>query len=76
MTKLAAHVPKKDLQSIGECALQIINVLHSENLINTDVSARNFIARKDGKGRFEPLMIDFGMCKFREDADNDTGWWN
>ena len=73
-TELPAHAPKELWQSIGEDAVQIVHCLNSKNILNTDVSSRNIIICKYEKSKFKPFMIDFALCRFREDAEDDTRW--
>lgn len=73
-TELSAHAPKELWQSIGEDAVQIVHCLNSKNILNTDVSSRNIIICKDEKSKFKPFMIDFALCRFRGDAEDETRW--
>lgn len=73
--ELPAHAPKELWQSIGEDAIRIIRCLHSRDVLNADVSSRSIIICKDEDNKFRVFMIDFALCQFREDAEDDTQWW-
>lgn len=66
-----------ELQSIGEDAVQIDHCLNSKDILNTNLSSRNIIICKDekSKSKFKPFMVDFALCRFREDVEDDTRWW-
>lgn len=73
--ELPAHAPKELWQSIGEDAIRIVHCLHSRDVLNTDTSSRSIIICKDKNSKFRVFMIDFALCKFREDVEDDTQWW-
>lgn len=72
--QLLSHAPKKLWQSIGEDAIRIVHCLHSRNVLSADASSRNIIILKNKNSKFKMFMIDFALCKFREDAEDDTQW--
>lgn len=72
---LPTHAPKEHWQSIGDDAMGITRCLTAKDVLNNDVSRRNFLICKDEKrGTFKAFMFDFGMCEFREDFANDEYW--
>lgn len=78
LTDLHEHLPREHWQSTIDCSLAIIRQIQECGVLNCDVNTRNFIINPV---TYKPMMIDFGITKFRDDADNDKEWeqmqaWN
>lgn len=73
LVDISLHAPKDHWQSIGDDAIGIIHYLNSKDIMNEDVSRKNFLVCKDEK--YQVFMIDFALCQFRKDVDDDELWW-
>jgi hypothetical protein len=75
LNELAAHAPRETWQYICEDAIRIVNVIGDRNIRNEDVSPRNFIVCwKPVEGKFKAFMIDFALCKFRRQDQDERDW--
>jgi hypothetical protein len=74
LVDVAAHAPRESWQFICEDAIRIVNLLTERGILNLDVRTRSFIVRRDMENEFKPVMIDFALCKFREEFDDDEDW--
>ncbi|EAS37153.3 uncharacterized protein CIMG_02507 [Coccidioides immitis RS] len=75
LRQLSLKAPRKMWQSICDEALRIVNDVGDCGIINEDVKPRNFVVRDDRpQGNFTVYMIDFGVCAFREQVEDEESW--
>jgi hypothetical protein len=74
LVDIAAHAPRQSWQFICEDAIRIVNIFTERGILNLDVRTRSFIVRFNKENEFKPVMIDFAMCKFREEFDSEEDW--
>ncbi|TKA66821.1 hypothetical protein B0A55_08263 [Friedmanniomyces simplex] len=76
LEKLADSVPSKHWQYCVDQAVEIIRTYAEYNILNQDVKTRNFIVSPSAIGwnGARVVMIDFGLCKFREPDQSDAEW--
>ena len=75
LSDLASFAPKEAWQEICEDAIRIVNLLGDRGILNEDVKPRNFIVRKESADNFKVFMIDFALCNFREEYQDEEDWW-
>lgn len=66
--------PKECWQSIGEEAMRVVNVIGGQGILNEDVKRRNFIVQKQEEDVYKVFMIDFALCLFRHEFEDDAEW--
>ncbi|KAL2204470.1 hypothetical protein CC79DRAFT_1132939 [Sarocladium strictum] len=74
MTDLALHVPESQWPSMVDRAGEVVStVINTGSVVNTDVRPENALVCRDDKydGGWRFVMIDFAMCKTREDETDD-----
>ncbi|KAJ5296096.1 hypothetical protein PENANT_c021G08032 [Penicillium antarcticum] len=74
LVDLAAHAPRESWQYICEDAIRIVNICTDRGILNLDVRTRSFIIERIREDKFKPVMIDFALCRFREDFDSEEDW--
>ncbi|KAF1962645.1 hypothetical protein CC80DRAFT_521704 [Byssothecium circinans] len=75
LTDIANHAPRDDWQYICEDSIHIVNLIGDRGIRNGDVKTRNFLVRKNADTRkFKVFMIDFGLCTFRKQNEDDREW--
>ncbi|PVI02956.1 hypothetical protein DM02DRAFT_699754 [Periconia macrospinosa] len=75
LADLAGHAPSDDWQYICEDAIRIVNVIGDRGIRNGDVKPRNILVRKDADTqKFKVFLIDFGLCTFRKQNQDDRDW--
>ena len=72
LTDIADHIPRESWQGICEDAIRILNLMGDRGILNEDVKTRSFIVNLEEGSRTK--MIDFALCKFREDYEDDDDW--
>lgn len=71
---IAEHTPRESWQAICEDAIRIVHTISDLGILNEDVNIRSFIVRGNLKDGFKMVMIDFGLCKFRQDFEGVHEW--
>ncbi|KAK7422777.1 hypothetical protein QQZ08_009402 [Neonectria magnoliae] len=73
--------PRSSWQDIVDQALAIIRVLGDYNILNKDVRPENFMVstttegrQQEEEGQHRVFMIDFALCRFREQDESDLEW--
>lgn len=74
MTDIAEYTPRESWQAICEDAIRIVNLIGDLGILNEDVKTRSFIVRGDLRDGFKVAMIDFALCKFRQDYESVYNW--
>ena len=75
MNDLVTHAPRETWQYICEDAIRIVNVIGDRDIRNEDVKPRNFIIRWEPvEGKFKAFMIDFALCEFRREDQDERDW--
>lgn len=74
LTDLSTYCPQDQWQPVGEDAIHIVHCLNSAGVLNRDVRLRNYLVRKDTTGRLKPVMIDLGICMFRDEFEDEDDW--
>lgn len=72
---LSIYAPKSEWQSVCDQAINTVHQITHKGILNTDVRTRSFIVQRDQRGQFRPFMIDFALCYFRRDCDDDDHFW-
>ncbi|KJK60553.1 hypothetical protein P875_00053242 [Aspergillus parasiticus SU-1] len=75
LTDIAAHAPREVWQSVCDEAIQIVNRIGDRGILNEDVKTRNFIVQENPGRKFKVFMIDFALCNFRSEYEDETDWW-
>jgi len=71
---ISLHAPKEKWQSVCDDAISIVHMMGDRGILNKDVKTRSFIVREESEGSFNVFMIDFAMCNFRQQYDDETEW--
>lgn len=71
---LARHAPKELWDGICYDAMQLLRVTGEHGILNQDVQPRNVIVKKFRADHYKPFMIDFAICRFREEAKDEEEW--
>ncbi|KAI5917445.1 hypothetical protein F4810DRAFT_696323 [Camillea tinctor] len=68
--------PESKWQQIVNDAADAVHILDGKNILNKDVRPDNFlvIPRQMGCNSYKPKMIDFGLCRYRQDSESDADW--
>ncbi|KAJ5245117.1 hypothetical protein N7489_005213 [Penicillium chrysogenum] len=74
LTDIEEYTPRESWQAICEDAIRVINRIGDLGILNEDVKTRSFIVRKDAGNGFKVTMIDFALCKFRQDYKDVYDW--
>ncbi|KAF9890224.1 hypothetical protein FE257_006136 [Aspergillus nanangensis] len=79
LNDLGKQAPPVAWQSTCEQALRLVHVLTEYGILNKDVKTRNFIVQQVTEDkqapRFHVFMIDFALCRFRREYENENEWW-
>lgn len=68
------NAAKSSWQSIVDQAIQIVNLLSDNAILNEDVRASNILVSPKSNGEYRVCMIDFAQCRFREKNESDLEW--
>jgi tRNA A-37 threonylcarbamoyl transferase component Bud32 len=72
---IVVHAPRETWQGICEEAIYIVNTIGDRDIRNQDVKTRNFIVRRDPvEEKFKVFMIDFALCEFRREDQDEEDW--
>ncbi|CAG8058933.1 unnamed protein product [Penicillium salamii] len=74
LTDIEEYTPRESWQAICEDAIRVINRIGDLGILNEDVKTRSFVVCEDAGNGFKVTMIDFALCKFRENYKDDYGW--
>ena len=74
LTDIEECAPRESWQAICEDAIRVINRIGDLGILNEDVKTRSFIVREDAWVGFKVTMIDFALCKFRQDYKDGYDW--
>lgn len=74
LTDIADYAPRETWQFVCEEAIRILHVTSDHGILNDDVNTRNFIVQRNKQNEYRVFMIDFGLCSFREDFDDEADW--
>ncbi|KAJ6149607.1 hypothetical protein N7471_000806 [Penicillium samsonianum] len=74
LTDIATCAPRDSWQSICEDAIRIVNLVGDRGILNEDVKTRSFIVQSRPENQFHVFMIDFALCNFREEYQDETEW--
>ena len=74
LTDVASHAPRETWQSLCEDAIQIVNLIGDRGVLNEDVKTRSFIVSEDPENKFKVFMIDFALCNFRREYEDEEDW--
>lgn len=72
LSELGARAPKEAWQTVGDTAIYIVNNIMDRGILNKDVKERNFVV--DPENNFQVRMIDFALCDFREEYEDEAAW--
>ncbi|KAE8376657.1 hypothetical protein BDV26DRAFT_293891 [Aspergillus bertholletiae] len=75
LTNIAVHAPRETWQSTCDNAIHIIHLIDDRGILNEDVKTRSFIMRENPKGIFHVFMMDFALCHFRREYQDEVDWW-
>jgi serine/threonine protein kinase len=76
LDRLTDHVPSEYWQTICDDAVSIVNSISHHDILNKDVKPENFVVRRissSSDAKYEPVMIDFTFCRFRQDEEGAVG---
>ncbi|KAI9790163.1 MAG: hypothetical protein M1816_005363 [Peltula sp. TS41687] len=65
--------PAEDWRQIFDKALEAINMLGDQNVLNNGVRPENFIVRQEN-GVYSALMVDFAQARLRRVDESDQEW--
>lgn len=68
------NAAKPSWQSIVDQAIQIVNILSDNAILNEDVRPSNILVFPKSNGEYRVCMIDFAQCRFREENESDLEW--
>jgi serine/threonine protein kinase len=72
LTDLAEQRPKEDWQYVCDEAIRIVHLINERGVCNKDIKTLSFIVRDDHDvGKLRVYMIDFGLCAFRSEAEDE-----
>jgi hypothetical protein len=74
LTNLANHAPREHWQDICEDAIRIVSLIGDRGILNEDVKSRSFVVSQAKGNTFKVVMIDFALCSFRRDYDDEEDW--
>lgn len=76
LTEIADHAPKEIWQSVCDDAIRILHSMGDWGVLNEDVKTRSFIVslHPTQQSGFKVTMIDFALCKFREEYKDEQEW--
>jgi hypothetical protein len=74
LNDLGNRTTEETWQGICDDAIRIVQFIGTRGILNQDVQARNFIVHKAAETHFRVFMIDFAICKFREDFKDQEEW--
>jgi hypothetical protein len=74
LTDIEEYTPRESWQAICEHAIRVINRIGDLGILNEDVKTRSFIVHEDAGNGFKVTMIDFALCKFRQDYKDLYDW--
>ncbi|RJE17669.1 hypothetical protein PHISCL_09994 [Aspergillus sclerotialis] len=75
LTDIAKHAPRETWQSVCEEAIQIVHQIGYRGILNEDVKTRSFIVHENPGGKLKVFMVDFVLCHFRREYQDETDWW-
>lgn len=75
LTDIATHAPREMWQSVCDEAIQIVHLIGHRGILNEDVKTRSFIVRENPGNKLKVFMIDFALCKFRREYQDEADWW-
>lgn len=76
LTDIAAHAPKAIWQSICDEAIQLVHKISDGGILNEDVKTRSSIVHETPGVGFRLFMIDFALCHFRREYQDEEDWSN
>jgi hypothetical protein len=75
LSDLADNASKEDWQSIGDKAVNIVNLIGDYGVLNQDVRPENCIVTKRATGpKHKVFLIDFGLARLRGERESDREW--
>ncbi|OQE37805.1 hypothetical protein PENCOP_c009G00313 [Penicillium coprophilum] len=74
LTDIASYGSKDSWHRICVDAIRVVDVVDDNGILNEDVKARDFILKTRPENQFHVFMINFALCKFREEYQNETEW--
>ncbi|KAK0254915.1 hypothetical protein LTR01_007865 [Friedmanniomyces endolithicus] len=76
LENLAEQVPPEHWQYCVDQAVQIVRTYAHLPILNMDVKTRNVIVSPAAAGwdHARVVMIDFGLCRFRDSDESDAEW--
>jgi len=74
LREVPIRTPRALWQGLVDRAVAITHVLGDHNIMNKDVRLDNFLVSDKGDGSYDIFMIDFGLCRFREQNESDLDW--
>ncbi|KAJ5139018.1 uncharacterized protein N7515_003866 [Penicillium bovifimosum] len=74
LTDIEEYIPRESWQAICEDTIRVIDRIGDLGILNEDVQTRSFIVREDAGNGFKVTMIDFALCKFRQDYKDVYDW--
>ncbi|KAJ5970428.1 uncharacterized protein N7479_000346 [Penicillium vulpinum] len=74
LTDIEEYTLRESWQAICEDAIRVINRIGDLGILTEDVKTRSFIVREDAGNGFKVTMIDFALCKFRQDYKDVYAW--
>ncbi|KAI0594418.1 hypothetical protein F4775DRAFT_574140 [Biscogniauxia sp. FL1348] len=68
--------PRDKWQQIVSDAADVVHIMDDKNILNKDVRPENFlvIPRRVNSSHYQPKMIDFGLCRLRQDSESEADW--
>lgn len=72
-------VPRWQWQGLVDKARRMLDILDDNEILNMDVQPQNFIVapltdKPESADDYKVYMIDFGMCRFREENESNLVW--
>jgi hypothetical protein len=68
------NADKSSWQSIIDQAIQNINLLSDNDILNEDVRGSNILVSPISNGVYRVCAIDFAECRFRDKSESDLEW--
>ena len=71
-----SEIPQASWQALVDQAIETVNIFGDHNILNEDVRPENILAVTDSAYDcgYRAVIIDFGQCKFRDEAESDLDW--
>jgi hypothetical protein len=77
LAQIADNAPPASWQQIVDQAIQNVHLVSDHDIRNDDIRTSNILVAPSASdvGGYRVVTIDFGQCKFRQEADADLDWY-